>query len=227
MSDKALNPATLELTQKIQLHFPRGIRAEILCDWNGAPAELISAKLLELFGNSPVVEEMKRKLNLLHLKPVTSDGRNGHQFIEVGEHNGLRFDDWAKNAMTVGRDAKGNLIVTGSSGVVYKPVVIKGGEFEDNERVTSNIRKVAEAQKLVTPPWWLAPLLREKVSDSEILAMGLDWLIVMHEPITDSDGDPSLLGLLRDVCRCLSASYGYPAGRWNRRGGFVFLAPQE
>lgn len=46
MSDKALNPATLELTQKIQLHFPREIQANSLRAWNGASAELLTARLL-------------------------------------------------------------------------------------------------------------------------------------------------------------------------------------
>jgi len=169
----------------------------------------------------------KKIVSLIHLKPVTSDGRNGHQFIEVMEFNRFDLGKWAKNCMTVGRDAQGNLVVTSDSGQVYKPVVIKGEEFEDDERITSNIRKVVAGMKCLTPPWWLAPLLREAMSDEEIEALGLDWLIVMHEPITDSDGRLSLLGLSRyDAGRELFAYYGYPTPRWFRRRGFVFLAPQ-
>ena len=173
------------------------------------------------------VTEREKIVSLIHLKPVTSDGRNGHQFIEVMEFNRFDLGKWAKNCMTVGRDAQGNLVVTSDSGQVYKPVVIKGEEFEDDERITSNIRKVVAGMKCLTPPWWLAPLLREAMSDEEIEALGLDWLIVMHEPITDSDGSLLLLGLNRfDAGRGLGAYDGYPTPRWFRRRGFVFLAPQ-
>jgi len=54
MSDKALSPATLELTQKIQLHFPREIATDVLRAWNGAPTQVISDRLLEVFGNYPI-----------------------------------------------------------------------------------------------------------------------------------------------------------------------------
>ena len=53
MSDKALNSAMLELTQKIQLHFPRNINADILTAWNGCPKETLTEKLMEIFGKNP------------------------------------------------------------------------------------------------------------------------------------------------------------------------------
>ncbi len=53
MGDKALNSAELELTQKIQIHFPRGISSEVLARWNGCPKEIITARLEEIFGKEP------------------------------------------------------------------------------------------------------------------------------------------------------------------------------
>lgn len=53
MGDKALNPSTLELTQKIQLHFPRNIDLAVERFWNGQPKEVITATLLETFGRIP------------------------------------------------------------------------------------------------------------------------------------------------------------------------------
>lgn len=45
--------------------------------------------------------------------------------------------------------------------------------------------------------------------------------------ITDSDGNPNLLGLNRnDKGRWLNAYNGNSSNRWNRENGFVFLVPQ-
>lgn len=157
----------------------------------------------------------------VYLKEVTSDGLSGKDGVEDLEKLGYHVGNWAKDVM--GRKA---YVV--SNGKVYKPVVLKGEDFTDDERVTSNIRKTAEEIKLATPPVELARLLRKSVSDAEIKAMGLTWLIVMHEAITVSDGAPTLLGLdRRDEGRCLRAGDGRPVRKWPRRGGFVFLAPQE
>ena len=57
MSDKALNSAMLELTQKIQLHFPRNINTGIISAWNGCPKEVLAEKLLEVFGKNPPSQE--------------------------------------------------------------------------------------------------------------------------------------------------------------------------
>lgn len=45
--------------------------------------------------------------------------------------------------------------------------------------------------------------------------------------ITDSDGNPNVLGLNRnDEGRWLNAYNGNSDNRWNRENGFVFLAPK-
>lgn len=50
MSDKALSNAELELTQKIQMHFPRGvISPEVLGKWNGCSKEALTVRLTEAF----------------------------------------------------------------------------------------------------------------------------------------------------------------------------------
>ncbi len=120
--------------------------------------------------------------------------------------------------MTQGKDAQGNLAFVATTGVIYKPVVIKGEEFSDAERVTSYIRKIAADLGLITPPAELEPLIREAISDDEMAKMGLDALIPMHEPIIDSGDDPCLLSSNRgDDGRWLVACRGRPAGRWLRQ----------
>ncbi len=163
----------------------------------------------------------KNVITPVALNLVVSDGVSGKDGIKDLEKARYNVGDWAKDVMK-----QKSYVV--SNGVTYKPVVLKGECFTDDERVTSNIRKVAEEMGLITPTAELARLLRKSVSDEEIAAMGLYWLIVMHEPITDSDGPPIVLGLLRvDAGRWLDAYFGYSDDRWGREYGFVFLAPQE
>lgn len=57
MSDKALSRAALELTQKIQMHFPPDINPDVLRAWNGCPKEVIQASLAEVFGRMPAAEQ--------------------------------------------------------------------------------------------------------------------------------------------------------------------------
>ncbi len=156
------------------------------------------------------------------LLEVVSDGRNGEQFIASLKEKGFRIGDYAMQVLR-----KKDFIPT--KGTKYKPVVIFGKEIEeDSERTTENIRKIAKDRGYITPPAELAPLLREKISDKEIEEMGVWALIVMHEPIKDSGGNPKLLLLdRRDDGQWLDTCNDYPGRRWDREDGFVFLAPQD
>lgn len=49
-----LTNAELELTQKMQMHFPRGLDPEIVRAWNGCTKEVLIARLEEVFGKMPV-----------------------------------------------------------------------------------------------------------------------------------------------------------------------------
>ena len=164
----------------------------------------------------------------IFLRPVTSDGRTGQQFVASLKKANYNVGDQATYCMTKSKDVNGNLAFVSTTGITYKPVVILGEQFEDDDRITSNIRKLAGEKKYITPPAELAPLLREEISDEDIEKMGLWRLVVMHEPIADSVGCPLLLGVGRyDRGRFLRAYDGRPTDRWDRVFGFVFLAPQE
>ncbi|MEK9174683.1 MAG: hypothetical protein AAB725_01805 [Patescibacteria group bacterium] len=54
MSDKALTNAELELTQRMQMHFPRGvIPPKMLAFWNSCPKEVLTQKMVEVCGQVP------------------------------------------------------------------------------------------------------------------------------------------------------------------------------
>ncbi|MFH0819888.1 MAG: hypothetical protein V1892_02550 [bacterium] len=56
ISDKTLNNAELELTQKLQMHFPRGvISPDVLKQWNTCQKEAITARLVEAFSKGPEI----------------------------------------------------------------------------------------------------------------------------------------------------------------------------
>jgi hypothetical protein len=151
---------------------------------------------------------------------VTSDGTTGEEWIKRLEKKGFRVGDYAKSVLR-SKDFKR------TSGVTTEIAVLKGMLFEDNDRITKKIRAFAAERKLEAPNAEVACLIRENFSDEEIEAMGLVWIVAMHEPIKDSDGDPPLLRASRDGDgRWLYACYGGPDRRWDRGGGFAFAVSQ-
>ncbi len=150
---------------------------------------------------------------------VTSDGATGAEWIARLKKKGFRVSDYAKQVL-LSKNFKP------TTGVTTEVAVLKGMLFEDNQRITKNIRKNAEDRKLETPNAEIACLIREKFTDEDIEAMGLVWIVVMHESINDSDGDPYLLGADRLVGgHWLCAYYVSPGSKWNRVSGFAFSLP--
>lgn len=151
---------------------------------------------------------------------VTSDGTTGPQWIERLEDKGFRLSDYAKSVLR-SPDLKP------TSGVTTEIAILKGMLFEDNNRITKKIRAEADKRKLTTPNAEVACLIRENFSDEDIEAMGLIWIVAVHEPIKDSDGDPRLLFAdRRDGGRWLDAFYDEPGDGWGRDGGFAFVVSQ-
>ncbi|MDP1709756.1 MAG: hypothetical protein Q8L21_02630 [Candidatus Komeilibacteria bacterium] len=157
---------------------------------------------------------------------VTSDGTTGPEWIERLESKGVKIESRVKSVLC-SPDFKP------TAGVTTEIAVLKGLLFADNARITRNIRAQAYAgtftsgRKLFDPNAEVACLIREMFSDDEIEAMGLWWLVVMHEPIKDSDGDPNLLLVNRlDSGRWLYAYCGLLGDGWLRGSGFAFAVPQ-
>lgn len=151
---------------------------------------------------------------------VISDGTTGEQWIACLERKGSRVSDYAKSILR-------SKSFKPTSGVTTEIAVLKGGIFSDNDRITKNIRKEAKNRKLSTPNAEVACLIREKFSDKELEAMGLYWIVAMHEPIEDSEGDPRLLGAFRHGSGSwLNARYDNPDNAWSRSHGFAFVISQ-
>ncbi len=146
---------------------------------------------------------------------VTSDDTTGEDWIARLYANGFHVGNYAKQ-MLRSPDFKP------TSGVATEVAVLKGMLFEDNYRITKKICTEADKRNLSKSNAELACLIREKFTDKEIEAMGLIWIVAMHEPIN--------LGLLnvdrRDDGRWLVASRVGPDDRWFRDCGFAFVMSQ-
>jgi len=147
---------------------------------------------------------------------VTSDGTTGEDWIKGLDGNGFHVGDYAKQVLR-SPDFKP------TNGVTTEIAVLKGMLFEENDRSTKKIRAEADKRKLEKPNAELACLIREKFTDKDIEAMGLWYIVAMHEPINDSDGDPYLLCASRSGDgRWLSACSDKPDDGWGRAVGFAF-----
>lgn len=151
---------------------------------------------------------------------VTSDGTTGEEWIKRLESKGFNVSDYAKNLL-LSKEFKP------TSGIITNVAVLKGRFFADEDRITKKIRAEADNRKWGKSNPEIACLIREKFTDEDIEAMGLIWIIVMHEPINNSDGDPRLLVASRSGDGCwLDACYGDPGSRWDRGDGFAFVVSQ-
>lgn len=166
---------------------------------------------------SEPVRKWREQDGVIYLS-VTSDGTSGPQWIERLEGKGFRLSDDAKSVLR-SPDFKP------TSGVSTEIAILKGMLFEDSDRITKKIRAEANKRKLTKPEAEVACLIRENFTDQEIEAMGLWYIVAMHEPIK-SGGDPRLLAGRRDGGCWLRADYDKPDYWWYRERGFAFVVSQ-
>jgi len=214
---------TAKVAMKVKL--PADWRSPKFACINGGQSEAVLNKLVKLTGETDPEEAIMAFLRgeyVLHESPckwreendviylsVVSDGTTGPEWIERLEGKKYNLSKWAKDLLR-------SSDFMSTTGVKYELAVLKGKLFEESKRVTEEIRDEAKRRGLSTPNAEVACLIREKFSDKEIEEMGLWWIVTMHKPIRDSDGDLCLL----------DASYGSPDFRWGRSSGFVFTVPQ-
>lgn len=167
----------------------------------------------ELKEKTTIKEDLTVKLSL------TSTSLTGPEWIKRLESKGFEVGEWA-NQLLNSPDFKP------TSGVTTEIVILKGDLWEDEERMTENIRAEAAKRGLVAPNAEVACLIRELLTDKEIEEMGLRFIVTMHEPIKDFDGDLDLLGADRRGGSWLYTFDERPLFRWDHGSGFAFAVPQ-
>ncbi len=147
---------------------------------------------------------------------LTSNGMTCEEWELHLERRGLRIGDYARKLLRRASEAP-------SSGVIYNIVVLPGKKFSDSDRITKKIRAAADKKGWLKPHWEVACLIRDTFTDEQLEAMGLWYIVTMHEPIKDSDGGPGLLDSRRGAGgRWLGARDDGPDDRWCDNGGFAF-----
>lgn len=150
---------------------------------------------------------------------VTSDGTTGDDWIKRLESKGFQVADDVKQMLRSSHFKP-------TSGMTTEVAILKNLLLGSNDRITKKILIEANKYKLSKPNAELICLISEKFTGKEIKAMGLDFIVVMHEPINGPEGNPHFLdmgyfGYSRNRC-LIGASYAVPGRNW--RGGAVGFA---
>ena len=152
---------------------------------------------------------------------VTSDGTTGGDWITRLENKRFRVDDDAKQVLR-SPDFKP------TRGVTTDVAVLKRLLFMEDELTIGRIRAEAYRRKLIKTNAEVACLTREKFTDRELQDMVLRYITFIHEPISNSYGDPRLLTVPIEIGGCLLTQDGGPDKRWYRDfGGFAFAVSQS
>lgn len=195
---------------------------------NEVDAGNVSLEALEAFlnANKSSVEVAKPKWTvtadgMIAISGLVSDGASGPQALKNLQDLGFRVGDCAKS-MLLSKDYKPSL-----AGTVHDVIVMRGTDFNDSDRITKKIRAKAKKLGFLTPNAEVAYLLRKNFSDEDLKAMGLLWIMVMHDAIEDFDGDPLLLNMdCYDEGPWLLSNCGKPGSKWSVIGGFAFVRQQ-
>lgn len=115
------------------------------------------------------------------------------------------------------------------AGKIYKLGLVLGTEFAtDAERTNADLKAFAHReigeQASAGLKAEFALLTREKFTNAELELIGLWYVVVLHEPIVDSDGDPNVLDSDRYDGSFVRALCGHPGALWAAFGAFAFLA---
>lgn len=193
---------------------------EQLEDLNGYLPALAEAVAM---GSLPSLFAFKQFIGLAVLPTVISDGRTGADFISTLSEK--RHFHWSTRGILESEEFDSSV----TEGVEYKPAVIRGSEFSNNSRTTRKICEEATRRNYVAPPPELALLLGDVLAAEEIQKMSLLRLVVMHDPIMNSEGKDCILGWRCEDRRRdgLYDLYAYESGSpdrlWDHSMGFVFL----
>jgi hypothetical protein len=122
---------------------------------------------------------------------VTSDGTTGEGWIKRLESKGFDVSCWRELRSP---DFKPTSGVTTKVAVLRRTLFESDASISSEEDASDSVRAVINKLRLSKPNPEVACLIREKFTDGDITALGLEVIIVMHEPIRECDC-PSLLSV--------------------------------
>lgn len=153
---------------------------------------------------------------------VTGTGLSGKEWIKRLEKKKYRIGTYARQLLDSPEYEKHRL----KKGKKIEVQLVSVKDMGKSVATTKEIQEYAASKGLEMPSAELALLIREAVSDTEMEAMGVWYIASLHEPIKDSDGNPSVLSVNRfDEGRWLYAYWGEPGDDWGDGGAFGFPLP--
>jgi len=189
----------------------------------GYTKDVLLQAIAEVYGEFSVSEPTRswREQDGVIYFSLMSDGTTGEEWIRRLEGNGFHVENYVKQILR-------SPDFQPTSGVMTEIAVLKSRLFTDNDRITKKIRAEADKRKFSKPNAEVACLIRAKFTDKEIKAMGLWWIVAMHEPIKDPDGFSYLLRADRfDIGCWFGTCDGNPDIRWNPGCGFAFVVSRK
>ncbi len=157
---------------------------------------------------------------------VTGLGLTGEQWITRLVSGGHKLSDWARDILSKSDYDENHRLEAGKE---YKVTLVFGKEIKkDKDRSTANLKAIATRelgeQSVTGLKGELALLIREKFTNTELEAMGIFYITVLHEPIIDSVGHADVLYSNRsDDVSFVIARYDGPGSQWVDVGAFAFL----
>ncbi len=151
---------------------------------------------------------------------VTSDGTTGEEWITRLEEKGFSVNSDAKKLL-LSDDFKP------TSGVTTEVAVLKSNSFSSLK--IKNI--VAESIEFgySNPNAEVACLLREMISDEEMMDLNVWSIVIMHQPIQDPNCLPGWLVVTVNIGNsCLGVGFDHPDHdiKWDRSCWFAYVIPQ-
>lgn len=159
---------------------------------------------------------------------VTGLDLTGAQEIERLEAAKVRFSKWAKSCLLSTKRDSYDLNHRLVAGQEYRFALMPTAEIENPaERTVENLRnRGLHLYGYKKPLAGGTPRIRERVSDKLMEEMGFWYIVVPHDPIEDSDGDPYVLYAYRNVGgRWVYASLDRPRHYWYDGGAVAFVVP--
>lgn len=154
---------------------------------------------------------------------LTATGLTGKQWLARLKKGKYKVSSYAENLLLSDEFNKN----ISKKGTAFNVVVIPQIELGLGKYVTTaQVKEYAENKGWSIPTPEIALLLREALSNEDMEALGLWWVVALHEPIADRDGDPRVLGAdRRGGGPWVRAYWGNPGEHWFADDGFGFLVP--
>lgn len=151
---------------------------------------------------------------------VTSDGTTGPHWIKRLKDQGFRLGSSAEKILL-------SPLFNPTYGITTEIGILRGDLFEGKSVASKNVLAEARKRRFISPDAEIACLIREALTDEDIEAMGLVWVVVMHDHELFEGYFGDLLGVGRGADgRWLTAYRDDPANGWIRGGGFAYAVSQ-